>query len=734
MILSPLPKLAFLGNNGRPLVGGQLFTYVAGTTTKISTYTDEGGGTPNTNPVILDFRGECNVWLDPELTYKFVLADRQDTDPPANPIWSVDDISGLGGLTQQIIGKLLWPQTAAEIAANVTPSNYAYPPLNVRRYGAVLDGVTHDTAAFTSAISVAHEMGGGEVTYDGDTVCVNLAMLDGVTLTNAGKFVINGDPSVGTDYIVTATGTVTGVSQALSANAKQGASSVTVAASTGLAIGDYVLIRQQTFVSGSDGQQQQITQIRDISGGTISLRDSLFDDFTTASTAEIVKITPVRYTFNDVILANPQPTSGSNDGGCLKMAYCTDVHFNNCELSGASFGQALRFDAICSNVYGSVWVHDCPGGSPGSSVGVGVYVYNCHNIYLYTRLENITECSIEFRTRWCEISFDANNVKDSAWNTHGNGNHDIVFKDFSVNGSDSVGLAIGFGSQVTHDERVKAINGKISGTVSHGISTSASVGKENLFCEIIDVEIRAFKASGGSTAYGINAQFSDDLKISNVVIDGTTVTNAVDGLLNFGNCDRLNLNDCKLVHAPSGFGIQIDQCTDYRIDFIDIQDCANYLNTTTTTSSFTGACKILNCTADTASPTFSIEAAVYQAGNSWNSGSFTGVLTGMTATVNITVNYTRNGYMVLISYAGASGTSNATTMTLTGAPSSISPTAQQRIYAQSVLDNGGPNSLLGRVTVETSGTMTYATDLNGTAFTNANSKGVNRSAFAYSLL
>lgn len=143
MILSPAPKLAFLDNNGRPLVGGQLFTYEAGTNTKVATYSNEGG-TLNTNPVILDFRGECNMWLDPALSYKFVLAGRSDTDPPTNPIWSVDDISGW---TQSSIGQIIWPKTQAETDAGVTIDNYGYPPLNPFRYGADGAGSSVDETA-----------------------------------------------------------------------------------------------------------------------------------------------------------------------------------------------------------------------------------------------------------------------------------------------------------------------------------------------------------------------------------------------------------------------------------------------------------------------------------------------------------------------------------------------------------------------------------------------------------
>jgi hypothetical protein len=164
MILSPVPRLGFLDNNGRPLVGGLLFTYVAGTTNKIATYTDESGGATNTNPIVLDFRGECNCWLDPELTYKFVLAPRDDTDPPTRPIWSVDNIQPgitLADLTRQIIGRILYPETPEEAAAGVTILNYYYPPLYVDRYvNNTAPGVTSTTIGFQSAIDVAKEGGG----------------------------------------------------------------------------------------------------------------------------------------------------------------------------------------------------------------------------------------------------------------------------------------------------------------------------------------------------------------------------------------------------------------------------------------------------------------------------------------------------------------------------------------------------------------------------------------------
>jgi hypothetical protein len=90
--LSPVFKQKFFDNSGIPLNGGKLFSYLATTTTKAATYSDAAGVSLNTNPVILNFRGEADVFIEPNKGYKFVLSPGTDTDPPTNPIWSLDNV------------------------------------------------------------------------------------------------------------------------------------------------------------------------------------------------------------------------------------------------------------------------------------------------------------------------------------------------------------------------------------------------------------------------------------------------------------------------------------------------------------------------------------------------------------------------------------------------------------------------------------------------------------------
>lgn len=83
------PKLSFQNASGGPLANGTLTVYLAGTDTPTPTWQDEAQTVLNNNPIVLDARGECTVWLDSLLTYKFLL-----NDSGGATIWTVDNISG----------------------------------------------------------------------------------------------------------------------------------------------------------------------------------------------------------------------------------------------------------------------------------------------------------------------------------------------------------------------------------------------------------------------------------------------------------------------------------------------------------------------------------------------------------------------------------------------------------------------------------------------------------------
>jgi hypothetical protein len=105
----------------------------------------------------------------------------------------------------------------------------------------------------------------------------------------------------------------------------------------------------------------------------------------------------------------------------------------------------------------------------------------------------------------------------------------------------------------------------------------------------------------------------------------------------------------------------------------------------------------------------------------YSSGSFTATLTGCTSSPTITVYYTRIGNQVILSSEGVSGTSNTTSMTLTGLPLFLYP-ATNKVQAHLVTDSGSGYS--GRVDVTSSGLIVFYRDASTGGFTASGIKGV----------
>ena len=67
----------FFDNSGNPLTGGLIYSYQAGTTTPLTTYTSSSGNNAHTNPIVLDAAGRVpnggEIWLNYLYKYKFVV-------------------------------------------------------------------------------------------------------------------------------------------------------------------------------------------------------------------------------------------------------------------------------------------------------------------------------------------------------------------------------------------------------------------------------------------------------------------------------------------------------------------------------------------------------------------------------------------------------------------------------------------------------------------------------------
>lgn len=98
------PFQQFVNSAGVPYSGGLLYFYLTGTSTKSNTYTTAALGVANANPVVLDSAGRAiDVFLDPAVTYKVVLAPSTDTDPPTAAIATADPVVDLAANVTAVV-------------------------------------------------------------------------------------------------------------------------------------------------------------------------------------------------------------------------------------------------------------------------------------------------------------------------------------------------------------------------------------------------------------------------------------------------------------------------------------------------------------------------------------------------------------------------------------------------------------------------------------------------------
>jgi len=155
----------FFDSNGDPLAGGLLYTYNAGTTTPVSTYTSRSGAAFNTNPIVLNSSGRtpAEIWLEGGVLYKFVLKDSTFVQ-----IGSYDNIPAVNDPTTT--------NNLITVAGTNALTGLAIPPLEGYTAGAQYSFIAQNTNT-------------GAVTLDIDSLGVKSVTKFGTTALSAGDIV-----------------------------------------------------------------------------------------------------------------------------------------------------------------------------------------------------------------------------------------------------------------------------------------------------------------------------------------------------------------------------------------------------------------------------------------------------------------------------------------------------------------------------------------------------------------
>lgn len=188
--------------------GYKLYTYESGTTTPKTTYSDQAGSVPNTNPITLDADGRCSLWLGSG-EYTFALYTRAIGDGGAL-VKTWNDVGGAGGAADasSLQTRLANKENSTDGAALVGLFGGGTVASRLDKWVSVYDkgalglgasSVAQDTAAFIAAADTGKQIlvPYGDFWVD-SPVTINAGLIgmgcdtgqSSITLTGAGTLIV----------------------------------------------------------------------------------------------------------------------------------------------------------------------------------------------------------------------------------------------------------------------------------------------------------------------------------------------------------------------------------------------------------------------------------------------------------------------------------------------------------------------------------------------------------------
>lgn len=443
------------------------------------------------------------------------------------------------------------------------PTNF----YNVLTDGADNTGVIDATTIINARITALSASGGGQLLFPAGTYLVlDIELKSNVELVPIGKVTFIKNGGLDETHILRAIGQ-TGSSTLLTANCAVHALSCAVTSVTGLTEGGWAILRTAEYISGSAGRKQEVLQIIDITGLTVTFQRPVIDTYNTANTAELIPLTPIENVKVNGFHFTIPPVAGGNVGGIFDFQYVVNSTISNNKCIGPGGDAAVRLKT-CFNthVIGNL-VQD------GQNIGASGFGYGIEfdeATHFCTAVRNTTiavrENTFTNRTRHCAFLDNiVLNSNDSGFNTHGSGNSHILIRGNRIVGTIAgSGIAVGFGSHTAGDSFIDIVDNVVKNTAASGITVNAPIALQNQYITVKGNVLNNIGVTSPSST-GILIQYSDYVDVQSNMIYGNT-TNISNGIYVLTSVQTNILNN-NIQDITNGFGITLSDTTRAYVKF-----------------------------------------------------------------------------------------------------------------------------------------------------------------------
>lgn len=289
------PSQQALDTAANVLAGATLDFFLTGTSTPVNAYLASDLTNPVTSVTALASGVFAPVYFDPTVVYRAVMKSS------AGAVLQTWDPANERLLSQSLIGVYLYPRSAGEISAGVTPTNYGYAPGVPDRYGAAGDGIADDTSELNSALSA--NAGQVVILRSGKTYKITSQL----TVPPDTDIMVEGGGSVTIDAssanLATATALIlcegslgSTLGGGLASTVAVGAFSVTLNSAPALSPGDLTILRNTADSSwngaSSGARQGEFLVVKSVSGAVVTFTSAILDSYASTVTCGLYKVTP----------------------------------------------------------------------------------------------------------------------------------------------------------------------------------------------------------------------------------------------------------------------------------------------------------------------------------------------------------------------------------------------------------------------------------------------------------